>query len=158
MRRTDRQITDIEEILTIVGGAGVLRLGLSGEEYPYVVPMHYGYEYHDGTFTFYLHGAGEGRKLELIDRDPRVCVELESETELISGGEVPCAWGAAYASFIGFGKAVRVADTSEKIRGLKLLMQHQTGKHFGITEEMADAVEVIAVMVNSFSAKARKKQ
>ncbi|MBO4361141.1 MAG: pyridoxamine 5'-phosphate oxidase family protein [Eubacteriaceae bacterium] len=158
MRRTDREITDIGEIIGIIESAGVLRLGLFSDEYPYVVPMHFGYEYADGVFTFYVHCAREGRKLDLIDRDPRVCIELEGGTRLISGGDVPCEWGAEYSCVMGFGTAVRLTDTGEKIKGLSLLMKHQTGREFEITPGMTKAVEVIAVRIGSISAKARKVQ
>lgn len=52
MRRKDREVTDINEILDIVEQAKVLHLGMLDGEYPYVVAMHYGYEYADGALTF----------------------------------------------------------------------------------------------------------
>ncbi|MBO7700241.1 MAG: pyridoxamine 5'-phosphate oxidase family protein [Eubacteriaceae bacterium] len=158
MRRTDREITDLREITSIIDNCNVLRLGLNGEDFPYVVPMHFGYEYTEGTFVFYLHGAKEGKKLTLLARDPRVCVEMDCGMELISGGDTACEWGASYASVIGFGKGEILTDVPEKIKGLKLLMKHQTGRDFEITERMASAVEVIEVRLSSFTAKARKKQ
>lgn len=57
MRRKDREITDIKEILDIVGKTQILHLGLFDEGYPYVVPLHYGYEYDDGKLIFYMHGG-----------------------------------------------------------------------------------------------------
>ena len=59
MRRKDREIKEISEVLDIVGRAKVLRMGLVDEEYPYIVPLHYGYEYKDGVLIFYAHGARE---------------------------------------------------------------------------------------------------
>ena len=52
MRRKDREITDINEILELVAKTDVLHLGLFDGDYPYIVPLHYGYEYADGTLTF----------------------------------------------------------------------------------------------------------
>ena len=54
MRRKDREIVDITEILEIIGKADVLHLGLFDGEYPYVVPLHYGYEYIEVVFAFLL--------------------------------------------------------------------------------------------------------
>ena len=158
MRRTDREITDTEGIISIIEGCSVVRLGLKGDGYPYVVPMHFGYEYIDGTFVFYMHCAKEGRKLELLKRDPRVCLEMDCGMELISGGDEACRWGASYASVIGYGKGEIVSEVPRKIRALKLLMEHQTGREFEITPKMTEAVEVIAVSLSSVTAKARKKQ
>ena len=156
MRRTDREVRDISDILAIVEGARVLRLGLYDGEYPYIVPLHYGYEYADGTLTFYMHSAREGRKLDLIRRDGRAFIELDSDEALISGGDAACAYGASFASVMGRGEAVLVADADEAVRGLKLLMKHQTGRDFDMTPAMASAVQVIRVRLLDFTAKARR--
>jgi len=157
MRRKDREVTEIGEILQIVETAKVLHLGLFDEAYPYVVPLHYGYEYRDGTLVFYLHSAKEGHKLDLIGRDAHACVELECDVELVSGGEVPCRYGATFASVIGRGTAALVTDEQEKIRALRLLMQHQTGRDFAMDGQMAASVAVVAVTLSEFTAKARRK-
>lgn len=156
MRRKDREITDINEILELVAKTDVLHLGLFDGEYPYVVPLHYGYEYADGTLTFYMHGAREGHKLDLINANPNVCVELENDVELIPG-DVACAYGSSYFSIMGRGTASIVTDEEEKIKGLKLLMENQTGRAFEIDARMAAAVAVIKVTTDNFTAKARKK-
>ena len=155
MRRKDREVTDIQEILHIVDEEKILHLGLMDEGYPYIVPMHYGYEFADGTFVFYLHSAKEGHKLDLIQKDAHVCVELETNVELVSGGEVPCMYGAAFASVIGKGTAEFVEEEQEKIKALELLMKNQTGRAFEITGKIAESVAVIRVVVREFTAKRR---
>ena len=52
MRRKDREFKEISEVLDIVERAKVLRMGLFDGEYPYIVPLHYGYEYKDGVLIF----------------------------------------------------------------------------------------------------------
>lgn len=155
MRRKDREVTDTSEILKTVDKAKILHLGLFDGEYPYVVPLHYGYEWKDGMFVFFLHSAGEGHKLDLIRNNPRVCVELECDVELVSGGETPCRYGCAYRSVIGRGTAEIVRNGPEKTRGLHLLMRNQTGRDFVIDEKMAESVAVIKVCVKDFTAKAK---
>ena len=155
MRRKDREITDMRQILSIISKAKVLRLGLFDEEYPYIVPLHYGYEYAESRLFFYMHSAKEGHKLELIADNPRVCVELDCDAELISGGEVPCMYGSTFASVIGRGIAEIVTDEKEKTKGLSLLMKHQTDRDFAFTGEMAATVAVIRVTIIEFTAKAR---
>ena len=158
MRRKDREVTDIEEVLRIVDNAKILHLGIADTGYPYVVPLHYGYEYAGGSLFFYIHSAREGHKLELIRANPAVCVELDCDVELVSGGEVPCMYGSTYASFIGRGCAEIVRDEREKRKGLSLLMRNQTGRDFEISDQMASAVEVIKVVISDFSAKSRPKK
>ena len=157
MRREDREVTDINEILEIVGKAKVLHLGLFDLQYPYIVPLHYGYEYTDGKLVFYMHSAQEGHKLDLIKENQNVCIELDCDINPISGGNIPCKYGAEYSSVIGRGKAEIVQDVRIKIKGLRLLMENQTGRKFVIDADMASSVEVIRVVLTEFSAKARHR-
>ena len=156
MRRKDREITDREEIRAILERARVLHLGLYDGEYPYVVPMHYGFTFEDGKLRLYTHCAKEGRKLELLRRDGRAFVEIDTDESLVPG-EKPCAWGARYASVMGRGRAAIVEDAAEKCRALTLLMRTQTGKDFSITPEMAAAVTVLRIDVETYTAKARRQ-
>ena len=184
MRRQDREVTDLEDVLGIVGRAQVLRLGMMAGDYPYVVPLHYGFEWlpadgagegegaagvgssagagagaasegRGGCLVFYLHCAHEGRKLDLIRANPHVCVELDCDVQMVSGGDVPCRYGSAYASVIGTGVACVVEDAAEKIHGLQLLMRNQIGRDFDFDQQMAASVEVVKVVVSDFSAKRR---
>ena len=157
MRRKDREITRIEDILSIVDRAKVLRLGLFDDNFPYIVPLHFGYEYAEGKLIFYMHSAKEGHKLDLIKRNQNVCIELDCDTELISGGDIPCSYSSSFASLIGRGLAEILDDEQEKVRGLYLLMKNQTGREFEITPQMASAVAVIKVVVCDFSAKSKPK-
>lgn len=157
MRRKDREITDKRTVTEIVDRAGILHLGLFAEEYPYIVPLHYGYEETEDGFVFYFHCAEVGYKLDLIQENANVCIELETNVELISGGEIPCDYGAAYASFIGYGKAEIVHENREKRRGLELLMWNQTRRSFEIDEKMAESVTVFRVTVKEWTAKQRRK-
>lgn len=72
MRRKDREITDIHTILELVSECKVCRLAMTDGGVPYIVPLNYGYEYADGALTFYFHSAKEGRKLEILKKNPTV--------------------------------------------------------------------------------------
>ena len=58
---------------------------------------------------------------------------------------------------IGRGVAEIVTDEKEKIKGLSLLMKHQTDRDFAFTGELATSVAVIRVTLNEFTAKARAR-
>lgn len=157
MRRKDREIKEISEVLDIVERSKVLRMGLFDGEYPYIVPLHYGYEYKNGVLVFYVHGATEGHKIDLIHVNPNTCIELEADMEIVSGEDIPCQYGAYYASVIGCGTVELVKDEQEMIRGLTLLMKKQIGRELSITPQMAQTVQVMKITINHFSAKSRKK-
>ncbi len=156
MRRKDREITNQKDMIQIIENAQILRLALFDDDYPYIVPMHYGYTLDNSKIIFYMHSAKEGHKLDLISKNPNVCLEIENDMEIVSGGDVPCKYGATFSSIIAKGKAEIVEDTEEKIKGLKLLMVHQVNKDFEINEQMANMVCAIKVTVEQITAKARK--
>ena len=155
MRRKDRQITDLEAIRAILDKAKVLHLAMIDGARPYVVPMNYGYALADGRLTLYLHSAKEGRKLDVLQNNDRVAFVLETNVSQVSGGDIPCKYGEAYASVMGEGRAVLLTDSAEKMAALSILMKTQTGRTFSFTPEMTDGVAVIRIDVDSFTAKAR---
>ena len=123
---------------------------------PYVVPLHYGYTLENGVLTLYLHSAKEGRKLDVLQKNDRVAFVLETDVSPISGGDIPCKYGAAYASVMGEGRATILTDPVEKTDALTMLMKTQTGRNFYITEAMTDTVAVLRIDVEAFTAKARQ--
>ena len=157
MRRTDREVTDNRQIQSIIEQAKVVHIGMIDNDRPYVVPMQYGFVFADGQLTLYVHCAKEGRKLDIIKKNPRVFIELETEAAIISGGDIPCKYGSEYASVMGDGTVVVVEDVAEKIFGLQLLMKTQTGRDFEITAQMATSVTVLRIDVPHVTAKSRTK-
>ena len=154
MRRRDREVTDMQEILHILDTAMVVHLGLVEDGMPYVVPMNYGYCFEDGKLIFYMHGALEGRKLEVIRKNPACCAQLDCDGLLLPG-KLPCQYGYSYYSLMGFGKASIVTDVSEKEKALALLMKTVSGKDFEFNEKLVSIVSVIKVICDSYTAKHR---
>lgn len=154
MRRKDREITDIQKIEQVLASAKYLHLGVFDDEYPYVVPLHYGYTMENEKLTFYVHCAKEGHKLECIRKNNSVFIEIDCGEKLIEANS-PCEYGAEYASVMCRGKAIILQDVSKKCKALRILMKTQTGQEHEINEKMADAVNVIQINVDSYTAKAR---
>lgn len=156
MRRKDREITDIRKAEEIVAFSRIMHLGLYDVDYPYVVPLHYGYRIENGRFIFYIHCAAEGHKLDCIKKNANVFVEIDRKTGIIPG-ETACGFSAGYESVMFCGTAKIVEDATEKASALRLLMKTQTDRDFDITEDMAAAVCVVRIDTQTFSAKARKE-
>ena len=157
MRRADREVTDYQQIQSIIEQAKVVHIGMIDNDRPYVVPMQYGFVFSDGTLTLYVHCAKEGRKLDILKKNPYVFIELETNVAIVSGGDIPCKYGSEYASVMGDGTAVIVEDVAEKISGLQLMMKTQSGRDFEITEQMATSVTVLRIDVPCVTAKRRAK-
>lgn len=154
MRKREREITDVKEIRSILDSCKILHLGLSDEGQPYVVPLNYGYVLENNMLIFYLHGATEGYKYEVIRKNPKVSFAMECDAVPFEG-KVACQYGMSYRSLMGMGKAEIVTDIDEKQRGLSVLMKTQTGKDFEFNERLVSIVNVIKVTVDSYSAKKR---
>ena len=121
MLRKKREVTAPDEITDIIRRSTTLRVGFYGEEYPYVVPVSFGFEIRDGKPVFYFHGAKIGCKLDLLGKDDRVCAESD-----IFLGVTPTQRGITtlYESFIAFGRAAVVTERDERVKGLRLITEH----------------------------------
>jgi nitroimidazol reductase NimA-like FMN-containing flavoprotein (pyridoxamine 5'-phosphate oxidase superfamily) len=63
-----------EEIRDLIEEQSLCRIAFNGEEYPYMCPFRY--VTRDGSM--YFHFTNYGKKMRLLGRDRRVCVEVES--------------------------------------------------------------------------------
>ena len=158
MRRQDRMVTNIDEIKGILSSTRIIHLGLMDGEYPYVVPLHFGYELIDDILYIYVHGHHEGKKFNLIQANPHVFIEIDGRDEaLVSGGDMPCKYSSVYSSVMGRGAATYLEAIDEKSHGLQVLMKHQTGREFTFTEAMVNSVGVVRIKVVDYSAKRRRQ-
>ena len=154
MRRTDREITDREEIRAILSRCRVCRIAIQTGGAPYIVPLNFGYTMEEDTLTLYFHAASVGRKLDLIAANPLVGFEVDREIGLVPG-ETACQYGYRYESVIGEGQATLVFDPKRKCAALSQIMRHQTGGSFSFTEEQASHVAVFVIEAKTYSAKRR---
>ncbi|MFQ5996622.1 MAG: pyridoxamine 5'-phosphate oxidase family protein [Dehalococcoidales bacterium] len=148
LRRKDKEITDINEIGKIIKKATVCRLGLVDGDEPYVVPVCFGYE---GN-ALYFHSALEGRKIELIKRNNKVCFEIDSDVELLRG-EQACGFTMKYRSVIGVGRAHILGNDGEKIHGLNVLMKQYSEGEFSFSKEKLALALVVRIDIESITAK-----
>ena len=155
MRRKDREVTDIQELLSIVEECRICHVGLLDDKGVYVVPLNYGFEYVNKQLILYFHSAQVGRKIDAIIKNPNVCVEMDCDHRLIEG-EKACDFSFGFKSVIGNGVATILSNYDEKLKGLSLLMKHETLKEYAFDENMVNHVSVIKVIVNEFSGKYHK--
>ena len=154
--KREREVTDINEIKEILDKSMIVHIGMVDDGEPYVVPMNYGYTLEDGELCIYLHGATVGRKIDIINKNPKVFFEMECDVTPFEG-KVACQYGTTYASVMGKGTAVVLDDVNDKIDGLSKFMKTQTGKDFTFDEKMVSIVNVIKITATSFTAKKRPK-
>ncbi|WP_205673204.1 pyridoxamine 5'-phosphate oxidase family protein, partial [Acinetobacter junii] len=145
MSNPEREVTDIAEILAILSKHEVCRIGFNDNLCPYVVPVNFGYEYQNGRWIFYFHGARTGKKMRLLRKNPAVCIEMDGDHALLRADD-PCDYSYAYTSVFATGLA-SILQTREEMRyGLDVIMrQTDPGKTFSYREDMMKAVCVVRI-------------
>ena len=153
MRRKDREITDHMKIADIINRCTCCRIGFNDDGEVYIVPLNFGYTCSEGRYTFYFHGAAEGRKIELIQNSPDVGFEMDNGYAL-KESDIACGCSARFQSVIGNGVMEIVTQPEEKRKGLCLLMEHNTGKReWEFDEKMLNVVTVFKLEVTKMSCK-----
>jgi nitroimidazol reductase NimA-like FMN-containing flavoprotein (pyridoxamine 5'-phosphate oxidase superfamily) len=157
MRRKDKEITDINDKISIIKKCKVCRLGLSEDNKPYIVPLNYGYDFKENTLTLFFHSANEGKKIDIIRQNNNACFEIDCDTKLIDA-EKACSYSYEFKSVTGFGKIIFLETASEKKYGLNRIMENQTGKEeaYNFPEEMLKKVTVYKMVVEEFTGKQKE--
>lgn len=149
MRKADREIVDPSAIRAIMEEARVCRIGLCDKGTPYVVPMNFGL----GVNCLFLHCATEGRKIDILRQNDRVCFEMDLLREIKKGQE-SCGWGARYESVIGFGRAILIEPPAEKRFALDRIMDHYGAPEpFAYPDDILAKTTVIRIEIESIRGK-----
>ncbi len=120
MRKASQEIKDKEVLEEILKGAVICRLAMMDGDLPYMLPFNYGYR----DNCIYIHSAPEGRKIELLKTNNRVCFEMEHAVRIIQK-EKACGWATLYRSVVGYGTVEILSDEKSKQLGLEVIMaQH----------------------------------
>jgi len=152
MRKAEREIKDPAELEDVIRRAEVCRLAMVDDGEPYIVPMNFGYR--DGRF--YFHCAREGRKLDVLRKNPKVCFELETDVHMVKG-EKACHWSTSYESGIGWGSASILLDEKEVREGLEVLMSHYIEGPHDFDPRSLSLTALIKVKVERMTGKRSKR-
>lgn len=117
MRRADRAITDADEIRSILRSGRFATFALVDEGNPYVVTLSYGLD--SSMNTMYFHVAHEGRKLDIISRNPRACASV-----VIDQGYNHGECEHPFESLVMEGAFRVVSDPEQKLAAMHALVNH----------------------------------
>ena len=156
MRRSDREMTAPEDLLKVLEEGEVCHLALNdGEEgYPYMLPVNYGFSVDgDGTVTLYFHGAMQGHKYDIVERDPRASFEIDCGRKLIfDDSRGYCTMD--FRSVIGRGRIEFIEDRDAKIRALTAIVdKYHPKEHFEYSKAAVDRTRVMKLTVESMIGK-----
>ena len=148
MRRKDKQIDDPAVVESIIRRSLVCRLAMTDGLRPYVVPISFGYR----NRCLYFHSAGEGKKIELLRENPKVCFEFDCDLNL-KKSDRPCRWGMKFKSVIGFGTARFIEDPAQKKEALAVILAHYAEERFELPDEEIRRVTVFCVKIEQMTGK-----
>ena len=148
MRRRDKEITDTKEIEDIVLRSMVCKLAMCDDNQPYIVPLCFGFK----DNTLYFHSAPEGKKIEILKKNPKVCFGFEILTQVVKSAKA-CKWGMKYRSVIGYGKAVFITDNDIKRRAFDIIMKQYANESFEYEEALLSSAVIIKVEIESMTGK-----
>lgn len=90
---------------------------MSDGKLPYVVPLNF--VWHNGAV--YFHGAEQGRKADILERNNEACFTVSEEYGTITS-PVPAHTDTAYMSVMIFGKAEHVSEREEAYEAMQAML------------------------------------
>lgn len=150
MRRKDKEVTSKEWMEKVLLEAEWFELAMAGVDgWPYVLPMNFGYE---GGFL-YVHGAAEGKKVDILRGNPKVCFQAVVGTEIIRDENDPSEFSMKYRSVTGLGEAEILSGMDEKREALCAIMRHYDGPTEPMPDAMVNATLVVKIKILEMTGK-----
>ena len=119
MRRSDRELKDMADIVAIAKRETVCTVAFHDESCPYLIPLNYGAEVEEGKLVLYFHGAKEGRRSIRSERILRF--------HIVFTGKI--AWRSIMMQPASRRQALRVsAETELHIRGRSHIEEKSSGE------------------------------
>ncbi len=150
VRRQDRLLDEARARELLRGGEYGF-LAMASAEGGYGIPVNYVAE----GDTIYIHCAPEGRKLRVIEGEPRVSFCVVGVTR-----PVPEKFTTAYESVVVSGRARVVASDGERRHALELLVEKYSSEHAAVGAKYIDKsfhrTAVIAIDAERFSGKTKR--
>lgn len=156
MRRSDREVKELSDIIAIMQKCDVCRIALNDDGCPYILPLNFGMLIEGDNIELYFHGAMEGTKYALIEKDNRAGFEMDCEHELITEIERGnCTM--AYESVIGQGH-IEILSDDEKYNALCILMKHYHREEFPFDQSVMPRTKAFKLVVKNVTGKVRMKK
>ena len=148
MRRKEKKVIDPDDLESIERDATICHLAMVDDGTPYVVPMNFGFE----KGKIFLHCAAEGRKIDILRKNPHVCFEMVSHSEILEK-ENACKWGTRFKSVIGDGTCRFLETNEEKLHGLQIIMGQYSSRHWEFSAREVESTTVIEIAIVEMNGK-----
>jgi nitroimidazol reductase NimA-like FMN-containing flavoprotein (pyridoxamine 5'-phosphate oxidase superfamily) len=152
LRRSEKALDDPEEMEQVLTSVRVMTVACCLENEPYIFTVDFAWD--PEARELWFHCATEGRKIKILQANPRVCVTVVEDRGYIDG---EC--DHAYRSLVLEGKANVVMDLSEMRHALELLVRKHERQpeailaRFAGNDEAVRKVGIVRVSVDSVTGK-----
>lgn len=159
IRRQDRSIEDQAWIEAFLQRAPFGMLATSMQEQPFVHGNLFAYDAQ--RQVIYLHSANEGRTIDNVGLNPKVCFSVAEMGRLLPHSQAR-GFSVEYGSVMAFGVARLVDEPEEMLYGLRLLMEKyaphlQPGTDYHpLSEDELEGVAVYCIEIAAWSAKRKQ--
>jgi nitroimidazol reductase NimA-like FMN-containing flavoprotein (pyridoxamine 5'-phosphate oxidase superfamily) len=148
MRRSEREIKDYNILVSLLKRGEFIHLALADGNSPYLVTVNYGYS----DDALYFHCAPEGRKVDILRKNPCVYFQIITGAELVKA-ESSCRWTTKFTSVSGEATAVIQETHEEKRRALQVIMNHFGKNDVDFAESQTSRMLTVKLNITSLSGK-----
>lgn len=141
-------LSEWETIKAIILKATYCTLGMTDRKgNPYVVPMNFGLH----EQTIYFHSALNGKKIDILKQNSRVCINFVTDTQIrFQNEQVACSYSMKYRSVLCYGNVEWIGDPARKTEALDFIMNQYSDKKFTYHEPSIREVNCWKVFIESF--------
>ncbi len=155
VRRRDKEVQDPAAVLDVLRRGEVARIAMiDADGGPYVVPVSYAVLPPEPgePLRIVLHGAREGRKIDALRRDPRVCVEVSVDVAVVPAVRA-CDVTLRYRSVVAFGRVAFLEDRAARARALAAIAERYNPGSPPIDDGEARKVAILEIRIESATCK-----
>ena len=149
----EQEITDIDEIDKFLCAARVCRIALNSGEYPYIIPMLFGYNLTGGKLELYFRCEEKGKKTELLKANNDAAFEIDILYDIYKSEKLG-GFEASYQSITGVG-TIEFITGIDKITGLSLITKkyNDSKTEMKCSEQQLNSFAILKLTASEFCCK-----
>lgn len=157
LRRKEREIKNINDIFAVIESCDVIHISMVDESgMPYGAALNFGFDRRGTELVLYLHSAEEGRKTDILKKNPNIWFQMDCKNELVCGTpDNPCSYSFRYKSVAGSGRVVFLTETAQKEHALNRIIQCLTksGNSFDFPPQALEKTCIWQIVSKDFTGK-----
>lgn len=159
MRRKDKALTELADIEAVILESPYVTLGFNDNGESYMVPLDFGYASNGKKLgALYFHCARSGRKLDIIDKNPKVSLLFVSQNSLFDEGDgsLACTLSTEYRSVMALGAAHIIEDEPLRTEGIRIILQRYGCEARHVAPEKLAKTAIVRVDISGATGKFSK--